>query len=83
MLNNHTCHIVKKNNQLFISFKVRWAKQQKILNRSKRDYITYGRDSRSSKRFATKGGLNDPKWPKMWYLVSSYFALQFIKLTLS
>ncbi|XP_015364233.1 PREDICTED: furin-like protease 1, isoform 1-CRR isoform X2 [Diuraphis noxia] len=47
---------------------VKWAKQQTILNRSKRDYLTYVRDSRSSKRFAIKGGLNDPKWPKMWYL---------------
>jgi hypothetical protein len=50
---------------------VKWAKQQRILSRSKRDYLTYVRDSRSSKRFAIKGGLNDPKWPKMWYLVSS------------
>ncbi|XP_025204350.1 furin-like protease 1, isoforms 1/1-X/2 isoform X1 [Melanaphis sacchari] len=47
---------------------VKWAKQQTILSRSKRDYLTYFRDSRSSKRFAIKGGLNDPKWPKMWYL---------------
>uniref|UniRef100_A0A2S2QKG2 furin n=1 Tax=Sipha flava TaxID=143950 RepID=A0A2S2QKG2_9HEMI len=47
---------------------VKWAQQQKILNRSKRDYITYARNSRSSKRFVNKGGLNDPKWPKMWYL---------------
>ncbi|CAH1714052.1 furin-like protease 1 isoform X3 [Aphis gossypii] len=47
---------------------VKWAKQQKILSRSKRDYLTYVRDSRDSKRFAIKGGLNDPKWPKMWYL---------------
>ncbi|XP_001947895.2 furin-like protease 1 isoform X2 [Acyrthosiphon pisum] len=47
---------------------VKWAKQQTILSRSKRDYLTYVRDSRTSKRFAIKGGLNDPKWPKMWYL---------------
>ncbi|VVC39284.1 Hypothetical protein CINCED_3A022706 [Cinara cedri] len=47
---------------------VKWAKQQKILSRSKRDYLTYVRDSKSSKRFAIKGGFNDPKWPKMWYL---------------
>jgi len=50
---------------------VKWAKQQKILNRSKRDYITYVRDSRNSKRFAIKSGLNDSEWPKMWYLVSN------------
>lgn len=47
---------------------VKWARQQKILSRSKRDFLTYVRDSRDSKRFAIKGGLNDPKWPKMWYL---------------
>lgn len=53
---------------------MKWAKQQKILSRSKRDYLTFVRNNKNSKRFAIKGGLlNDPKWPKMWYLVSSFF----------
>lgn len=52
---------------------MKWAKQQKILSRSKRDYLTFDRNSKISKRFATKTGLlNDPKWPEMWYLVSSF-----------
>lgn len=58
---------------MFIIFQVKWAKQQKILSRSKRDYLTIVRDGKSSKRFSVKGALNDPKWSKMWYLVSSSY----------
>ncbi|XP_050537398.1 furin-like protease 1 isoform X2 [Daktulosphaira vitifoliae] len=47
---------------------VKWAKQQKLLIRSKRDFIAFNRDNGNPKRYSIKGGLNDPKWPKMWYL---------------
>ncbi|XP_050428302.1 furin-like protease 1 isoform X2 [Adelges cooleyi] len=47
---------------------VKWAEQQKILTRSKRDLLGFTKNSRSSKKFSIKTGFNDPKWPTMWYL---------------
>ncbi|RXG58688.1 Furin-like protease 1, isoform 1-CRR, partial [Armadillidium vulgare] len=61
---------------LLLLFQVRWAEQQEIKSRVKRDYLPLykGPNSRSS-----SGGrrdadddvevvLSDPKWPSMWYL---------------
>ncbi len=42
--------------RLFIPFQVKWAEQQVVKRRVKRDYNMF----------------NDPKWPRMWYLWVSF-----------
>ncbi|XP_063600039.1 furin-like [Penaeus indicus] len=44
---------------------VRWAEQQVVKRRVKRDFM---HQDRSTKFIST--WMDDPKWPQMWYLVS-------------
>lgn len=46
--------------------RVRWSQQQRIKSRKKRDYQPYPMTMGKNRVFTT-----DPKWPQMWYLVSS------------
>lgn len=52
--------------------RVRWSQQQHIKSRKKRDFLTF----HDPKPYPMLMGKNrvmttDPKWPAMWYLVSS------------
>lgn len=44
-----------------------WVKQQILLSRSKRNDLIENEDE-----------FNDPKWPMMWYLVSSSTTYYFV-----
>lgn len=51
--------------------RVHWSKQQRVKLRRKRDFLSF-REPRAPMgklRIAT----SDPKWPQMWYLVSSIY----------
>ena len=65
---------------------MRWAEQQKVKRRVKRDFLasdpsaaaappdaaaSEGRHRRASGQAGWSAWMNDPKWPEMWYLVSS------------
>lgn len=54
---SHTHH-----NNLIAEPQVRWAEQQVVKRRVKRDFLE--REKRSSR----STWMNDPKWPQMWYL---------------
>lgn len=52
--------------------RVRWAQQQRIKSRQKRDFLSFP-PSRMAAYPSLMGknrvSTNDPKWPQMWYLV--------------
>lgn len=52
---------------IFLYFQVRWFSQQILKRRSKRDF----RELEHPREIRVK--LNDPRWPQMWYLVSTVF----------
>lgn len=54
---------------LSMILQVKWAQQQVVKKRSKRDLITH-----TSRTKAGNVVFNDVEWPEMWYLVSSYSA---------
>jgi len=50
----------------FPGWQVEWIQQQVVKSRIKRDYKPGGTQSTY---------FNDPKWPSMWYMVSTYRAI--------
>ncbi|XP_049766155.1 furin-like protease 1 [Schistocerca cancellata] len=59
---------LEHHNNLLGEREVKWAKQQVVLSRPKRDLLPLSMQLRPGRNYRQTVLLNDPRWQQMWYL---------------